>query len=353
MNENMLKKGEVETETNEDEKIFSRPKEYASYLIPGKVNFDQPQFIEKKVQRRSSFSKMMTLNPESVLSQIEYFGFLKNTESQYYYQLDEKSGEDETQVVFLKKIIGDLHILLDQNKKYSSCKENEKKTSIFCDTFETINYIEFLLKNMRSYGNWCKLLLKMMIEIVLKRSEEIINKHLKTLTKGANLILNEEQIKKTFSEYFYTQINDYWFKKESFVEDKTFRITCEVLEFINLENLISIKNSKKIEKHLQGSIESLKELDYTFSLDEKFLIIQKVLENISYLIHYTNDTEYLPGNEVILNVFIWCIIRAKNSTLKSTLRYLELFIEDQKRLGEMGFSMTQLEASIIYIGTPP
>lgn len=291
---------------------------------------------------------MMTLGSEAILGQIENFAFLKNSESAYYYE--DVPIASESRESSIRKILDDLDILIAQNRKLNPANEKDKSKALLCDATQTCEYIRYLLANENRYSFWCKNLLKNVIEVVLQKGNEIIDKHVKTLQTEANMILTESQIKLTFSEFFFSQINDHWFKQESFLEDKTFRLTCEVLDFLRLEHLIALPNSAKIERHLQGSIELLKELDYTFSLDDKFHIIQKVLENISYLIHYTNDTEFLPGNEVILNVFIWCIIQTKNSTLKSTLRYLELFIDDEHRSGEMGFTMTQLEASIIYLG---
>lgn len=319
-------------------------------LIPGKANFNRPRFYEMRVPRRSSFSRMITLNSESILSQIENFEYLKNTESEYYYQPGESPSGCPDRAESLAKKISDLEILINQNNKYASAQDKSNAPRVRFSTERALDYIKYLSKSKPKYGRWCHRLLKQLIELILMKGKEILKLHFENLQNRENLTLSLEESNKTFLEFFYSQINDFWFKKDSFVDDKTFRMTCEVLEFLSLADLIRLKNSAKIEKHLKGSIELLKELDYTFSLDSKFAIIHKVLENISFLIHYTNDTDCLPGNELILNVFIWCIIKAKNATLKSTFRYLELFISENEKVGELGFIMTQLEASIMYIG---
>jgi hypothetical protein len=347
----MSKKNKKEEQDSESKSSKIKSKKVAINLIPGEVYFKRSKFSEIKVFRKSSFSKMMTLNTESILNQIENFDYLKNTESEYYYQSNENETEFEDRITILEKKILDLEIILDQNQKYKQMMDKKQSSeSKKSKTRDTLKYIKFIIDNKRKYSISCHKLLKKLIEIILKRSERILKKDLKKLQREENISLSNEQLNKWFSEFFYSHINNVWFKKDSFVDDKTFRMTCEVFEFFRIKDLIPIENSEKIEKHLEGSIELLKELDYTFSLDSKFAIIHKVLENISFLIHYTNDTSLLPGNEVILNVFIWCVIKAKNSTLKSTLRYLELFISDKEKIGELGFAMTQLEATILYIG---
>lgn len=158
------------------------------------------------------------------------------------------------------------------------------------------------------------------------------------------------EIHHMFLDFFHSQIHDTWFKQENFLPDKHFLTTCQVLSFLNIKDLKNIDNHAVLELHLTSSIDMIKELDFTFSLESKFSILHKVLENISYLIHYVNQTKEMPGNEDILVVFIWCIIQAQCQTMKSNFAFLQLFVSEAQKTGELGFAITQLEASIVFIG---
>ena len=189
--------------------------------------------------------------------------------------------------------------------------------------------------------------------MILAKCEGLLKENFNSGLRLSRFGPKPSQIQGMFCEYFYSQINDFWFKQEAFEEDRTFRLSCEVLRFMDLRDLTQLPNSQKIQRNLTGSIELLKELDYSFALEYKFAVIYKVLENISFLVHYVNDTARLPGNEVILWVFIWCVIQSQNFSMKSTFKYLELFVEDEQKVGELGFAMTQLEATILFIGKSP
>lgn len=316
-----------------------------SQTIPGFTSFQNKLILEND---DFIFEK---LDVENQIKQLKFFG---NKFSDYYYQTEDEYSSKLPSRKSNKnlKILEFLKILQHKNnsiiKEYDNDykKDDDENENIWKNkNNEQIYFIQKVFEQKLYFSDTCKNLLKKIISIIIEKSKSELNYHQNDMQFS-----QKTNILELFNEYFYCQISDFWFKQESFIADRVFKVTSEVLSFLKLTDLIQIDNPQKIESHLQISINLLKELDYTFDLEKSFRILFKVLDNISYLVHYVNDTEVLPGNETIMHIFIWTVLRSQNSKLKSTLKYLELFIEEKQKIGELGFAMTQLEASIIFIG---
>ena len=213
-----------------------------------------------------------------------------------------------------------------------------------------VDYLQRLLASKKRYPSLCKRLMLEMVSLIQSKNKSTIRKIFPDASFLKSQGVTSGEMEDMYMDFFYSQINDCWFKQETFIEDKAFLTSCKVLGFLRICDLKVIKNHEVLELHLKSSIDMIKELDFTFSLESKFSILHKVLENISYLIHYVNATKEMPGNEDILVVFIWCIVKARCETMKSNFAFLQLFVNETQKTGELGFAMTQLEASIVFIG---
>jgi hypothetical protein len=336
--------------------IETKKKKENSYSIPGQVRFENSNLsLNFKTLNMRNYSTNEALVKTLVdLSQISQFN---NSVSSYYYSsLAAYKQDSKNSIQALKKVINQADFDAESHPLRS--EEGVNKLSYKKKYIRVVNtnprnrltYLQRLVQMENRYPDLCKSFLSNLSSIIQKKNKIIINEMIINPKYLKFLGLNESQIKDMYHEFFYSEINDQWFKQETFLDDKIFKISCEVLSFLSIKNLTNIKNYEILEIHLKSSIDMLKELDFTFALEYKFAIITKVLENISYLIHYVNETKVLPGNEEILVVFIWCVIQSKCETMKSNFRFLQLFVNDDQKMGELGFAITQLEAAIIYIG---
>ena len=329
-----------------------------SIKLPGQVRFEKTNLTQ-------NFRTLHFVNykrNEALLDTLVDFTQLpcfSNLSSSYYYTrcLQATKRESKGSVKALRSMMSRLEFEPESHPvRFESVSGQSYKKKyvhvINTDPRDRLGYLQRLMEIEARYSEHCKSFLSNLSSLIQKKNKEIVQKMVVNPKSLKFLGLTEEQIENMYYEFFYSEINDRWFKKETFLDDKIFRISCEVLSFLSIEDLTRISNFQTLEIHLKSSIDMLKELDFTFALEHKFAIIHKVLENISYLIHYVNETKILPGNEEILVVFIWCVIQAKCETMKSNFRFLQLFVNDDQKLGELGFAITQLEAAIMYIGEP-
>lgn len=320
-------------------------------LFPGQVNFEYANLVHNfKTLNQANYLKNQAL-VDTLLDFAQTPKF-DNTETRYFYgpSIKPTSGRP---LQGLKKLMAQKDQTLGAKAEVSSTGMSYKKKYtrvMHISPRLRLIYLKRVIEMEANYPDLCKSFLSQLSSIIQKQNKDIV-KDLIMQPKYLKFVgLSKSEIEDMYHEYFFSEINDSWFKKESFVDDKIFKISCEVLSFLSIKDLTKISNWEILEVHLKSSIDMLKELDITFALEHKFAILHKVLENISYLIHYVNETKILPGNEEILVVFIWCVIQAKCETMKSNFRFLLLFVDDDQKMGELGFAITQLEAAIIFIG---
>jgi hypothetical protein len=354
-----IPKDESKTLTNFIQKNFLSKEEKPlnkTNLFPGQVNYD----FENLYQNFKTLNLATYIKNQALIETLIDFAHIpefNNTETAYFYSSPNAyKAKTATPVKALKKLMKNIEfdawehqVRTDTLTSGASYKKKYTRVINTNPRFR-LSYLQRIIEIEAHYPDMCKSFLSNLASIIQKQNKIIIQdlimhpKYLKFLGLG------KSQIEDMYHEFFYSEINDWWFKKESFIDDKIFKISCEVLSFLSIKNLTNIPNYEILEIHLKSSIDMLKELDITFALEHKFSIIHKVLENISFLIHYVNETSILPGNEEILVVFIWCVIQAKCETMKSNFRFLQLFVNDDQKMGELGFAITQLEAAIMYIG---
>ena len=326
-------------------------------LIPGLVNFERPKTLENFKLDNSRFY----IKNQSVVDTLRDFSsieILDNNTANYYYINNTQINKIKQGIPRLKKIINSTNFEPEdcdlKSQKYSQFSGTPNNTGIKkqieMDSKSRLEYLSRIIQYETRYSDICKSLLSTLSSVIQQKNKEIIHHTLINSFYLKRLGLNQSQIFDMYYMFLYSEINDAWFKKETFVEDKMFQVSCEVLHFLSIKDFTVIDNWDTLEIHLKSSIDMLRELDFTFALEYKFAIIHKVLENISFLIHYVNETKILPGNEEILVVFIWCVIQAKCQTMKSNFRFLLLFVNDDQKMGELGFAITQLEAAIVFIG---
>lgn len=159
-----------------------------------------------------------------------------------------------------------------------------------------------------------------------------------------SFISEEESVIDLFDEYFSSMINFYLFPPDLTSKDEGFQVSCEILNFVKLEDLSKIKNSDVIERNLSGPIHELRRCAEIRSFKDKIRSVKTCMKKIVSIVKSINGKT--PGNEEIHPIFVYCILKAKPPNWLSFSKFLQLCLPDEDQKGENGFIVAQLEVAV-------
>lgn len=212
------------------------------------------------------------------------------------------------------------------------------------DLLEFLNKYEFSLHYVEE-NKYNKLLKGLVYKIRSAFRDKIVDFIDQNLIKEYHSFISEEaSVIDLFDEYLSSLINYYLFPPDLTSKDEGFQVSCEILNFIKLEDFFKIKNSDAIEKNLKGPIHELRKCAETRSFKDKIRSIKTCMKKIVSVVKSINGK--IPGNEEIHPIFVYCILKAKPSNWLSSSKFLQLCLPEEDQKGENGFILAQLEVAI-------
>lgn len=216
------------------------------------------------------------------------------------------------------------------------------------------NRLEDLLEFLRKYdfslyfvddNKYTKLLKGLVSRIRAAFRDKIVDFIDSNLIKEYHsFISDDESVIDLFDEYFSSLINFYLFPPDLTSKDEGFQVSCEILNFVKLEDIYKIKNNDMIEKNLKGPIRELRRCAEIRSFKDKIKSIKTCMKKIVGVIKSINGK--IPGNEEIHPLFVYCLLKAKPSNWLSSSKFLQLCLPEEDQKGENGFILAQLEVAI-------
>jgi len=177
---------------------------------------------------------------------------------------------------------------------------------------------------------------------VLKAKVETIGE--KSVLAEYRKLLGDEALWELFESFISSRLHFALFPSDLSVKDEGFRITCEILGFMQIKDFTSLKNSEVIAKNLMGPIMQIKKVGVGQSYSVIIKNFERIMTKIVGIITSVNSKS--AGNDELLPVLVYCIVMAKPTNYLTTYKFLELFMPKKEASGIKGFILTQINSSI-------
>lgn len=212
------------------------------------------------------------------------------------------------------------------------------------DLLEFLKKFDFSLYYVEE-NKYTKILKNLVSKIRTAFRDKIVDYIDQNLIKEYHSFISEdESVIDLFDEYLSSLINFYLFPPELTSKDEGFQVSCEILNFVKLEDFFKLKNSDIIEKNLKGPIYELRKCAEIRSFKDKIRSIKTCMKKIVGIVKSINGK--IPGNEEIHPIFVYCILKAKPANWLSSSKFLQLCLPEEDQKGENGFILAQLEVAI-------
>ena len=93
----------------------------------------------------------------------------------------------------------------------------------------------------------------------------------------------------------------------------------------------------------------IKKFDNAESIFDKLNYIKEAFTNINNNIKYTSGKTEEAGQDEILPIFQYILIRSCPKRMKSNLNYINCFLSEEDYNSQFGYFLSQLESSFTYI----
>lgn len=191
------------------------------------------------------------------------------------------------------------------------------------------------------YFKFLKNLLQHQKEILKTKVEAMGDK---TILAEYKKVFGDEALWELFENFMSSKLHFILFPSDLSVRDEGFRITCEILGFMEIKDFTSLKNSEIIAKNLQGPIMQIKKICNSQSYSAIIKNFERIMTKIVGIITSVNSKS--AGNDELLPVLVYCIVMAKPNNYLTTYKFLELFMPKKEANGIKGFILTQINSSI-------
>ena len=146
--------------------------------------------------------------------------------------------------------------------------------------------------------------------------------------------------------FIYRQIHKYIFPKFALKEDEQFYKKTLLLDWITPENL---EIQKFYVDQLIYAQLCIKKFDNAESIYDKLNYIKEAFTNINNNIKYSTGKNEEAGQDEILPIFQYILIRSCPKRMKSNLNYINCFLSEDDYNSQYGYFVSQIESSFNYI----
>ena len=155
-----------------------------------------------------------------------------------------------------------------------------------------------------------------------------------------------DNIIEIIENFIFNQIYKYIYPKDFLKEDKEFYEKTRCLDWILPKHL-------EIEKYYieqLGMAEvCLKNFDTARSLFDKLGYIKDAFTNINNNIKYSEGKTEEAGQDEMMPIFQYILIKAKPKRMRTNINYINCFINEDQLNGQFGYFISQLESSFSFI----
>ena len=181
---------------------------------------------------------------------------------------------------------------------------------------------------------------KSKIYITINYYMDIVRKRIKQENKDINDIIIIIQ------NFIYRQIHKYIFPKLLLKQDEEFYNKTLLLDWITPENL-DIR--KFYVDQLTDAELCIKKFDNAESIFDKLNFIKDAFTNINNNIKYSSGKMEESGQDEILPIFQYILIRSCPKRMKTNLNYINCFLSEDDYNSQYGYFVSQIESSFNFI----
>ena len=181
----------------------------------------------------------------------------------------------------------------------------------------------------------------------------IVKKHILTRKKNKNLFdstddANIQEILKIIKDYLMNQIYNHIFPKNTIVNgnDIIFYEKTQKLSWVTPEHL----NIKKMYiNQLTNADEWIKKMDDEKSIKDKLICVQNAFNTMNNTIKFSLGKEKDAGQDELIPIFHYILIKAQPQKMYSNINYLECFLEESELNSNYGKILEQMKSAAKFI----
>lgn len=185
-----------------------------------------------------------------------------------------------------------------------------------------------------------------------KNYMEIIRKKIKAPSNlNNNLFTNitkkeVDNVVEIIENFILTQMYKYIYPVESLEEDIKFYNKTKCLDWVMPNNL----EIKKYYVDQLGMAElCIKKFDSSKSLFDKLSFIKDAFTNINNNIKYSEGKNEEAGQDEMVPIFQYILIRAQPKRMRTNINYINCFLSEEHMNGQFGYFVSQIESSFNFI----
>ena len=175
---------------------------------------------------------------------------------------------------------------------------------------------------------------------------QTMNIYMDIIKKRINKNEDIDDILQIIQNFIYRQIYKYIFPKMALKEDIEFYHKTLSLDWLTPENL---EIQQFYVDQLTDAELCIKKFDNAESIFDKLNYINEAFTNINNNIKYTSGKTEEAGQDEILPIFQYILIRSCPKRMKSNLNYINCFLSEEDYNSQFGYFLSQLESSFTYI----
>ena len=173
-----------------------------------------------------------------------------------------------------------------------------------------------------------------------------MNNYMNIIKKRINRNEDIDDILQIIQNFIYRQIYKYIYPKIPLKQDIDFYNKTLLLDWITPENL-EIQNFYV--DQLKDAELCIKKFDNVESFFDKLKYIKEAFTNINNNIKYSTGKSEEAGQDEILPIFQYILIRSCPKRMKTNLNYINCFLSEDDYDSQSGYFLSQLESSFTFI----
>ena len=185
-----------------------------------------------------------------------------------------------------------------------------------------------------------------------KNYMDIIRKKIKSPSNVNNNLFRNitkkeiDNVVEIIENFILTQMYKYIYPVESLEEDKKFYNQTKCLDWVMPKNL----EIKKYYVDQLGMAElCIKKFDSSKSLFDKLSFIKDAFTNINNNIKYSEGKNEEAGQDEMVPIFQYILIRAQPKRMRTNINYINCFLSEEHMNGQFGYFVSQIESSFNFI----
>ena len=185
-----------------------------------------------------------------------------------------------------------------------------------------------------------------------KNYMDIIRKKIKSPSNANNNLFTNitkkeiDNVVEIIENFILTQMYKYIYPVESLEEDKEFYNKTKCLDWVMPNNL----EIKKYYVDQLGMAElCIKKFDSSKSLFDKLSYIKDAFTNINNNIKYSEGKNEEAGQDEMVPIFQYILIRAQPKRIRTNINYINCFLSEEHMDGQFGYYVSQIESSFKFI----